>query len=715
MNVFENSSNTSEKNDEIDLLKLFSILIDARWFICLLTAFFSFIGFFYAFSSAPMYRSDALIQIEMKTSPIEIGMFGLAGESMLSDGTEAEIEILKSRMVLKKTVDKFNLSIQVMPNYFPLLEQRLRNLLDSTISLNISHFDIPANVESQRYTLTVISSPSADFIVEDEQKNKILQGKVGTLIEKDGYQIFVDNLNAQEGNSFTLWKRSYIDSIGWLSRNFKVNQRGKSGIFELFFDGEDVIKNQALLTDILDNFVAQNIKKNSATAEKSLVFLNESLPEVKRNLTKAEDALKQYRQNNESVDLSLDAKVKLSEIVKIQDQLKELTFKEIEIAQRFTKEHPIYSALLNNRDVLVNSQNKLQIKINELPAIQREILRLTRELDVNQQIYILLLNKVQELKILKASTIGQIRVLDEPLSSSKIIGSNKKLIVLLFTIAGGMLSIVLSLLMFSFTRGIKESKEIEELGITVIGCIPFSSLQSNITQNINKKLHFEQNERLLAESQPRDLAVEAFRNIRTNLKYTMSDSNNNVLMISSSNSGAGKSFFSINLAVVIANTGLKVLLVDADLRKGYIHDYFGVPCGDGLSELLSEKSSYKDTLKPSGVDNLSLVTRGTIPKNPAELLNCSNFSQFMNWASIRHDLVILDTPPILAVTDASIIGAYAGTTLLVGRYSSTKTKEVEAAYYRFAKAGIKVNAFVLNSVKRNIINGYDADYRYEYR
>lgn len=711
MDAFEKSRKFSENDDEIDLLKLFSTLLEARWFILLLTATFSMTGFLYAFSVTPIYKADALIQIEKNNS--SIGMFAFPEESMLlSDSAGAEVEILKSRMILGKTVDKFNFSTQVMPNYFPLFGQRLAVIFGRKISVDIAHFEVPAEFQNTIYTLNVVSAPTYDFTLENDNGEKLLEGKVGEVLERNGYSIHLETLDATEGESFTLWKRSYIDSIEWLKSNFRINERGDTGVFELLFEGENCIQNQRVLKDILVNYVTQDIERNSAEAEQSLIFLNDSLPKVKQHLTYAEDALKQYRQENDSVDLNLEAQVKLKGIVRIQDQLNDLALKETEIAQRYTLEHPVYTALLGNRKVLLKDQKKLNLKIQQLPSAQREILRLTRDLEVNQQIYLLLLNKIQELQILKASTLGKVRILDEPISHSTAVKPHKKIIVVLFTMMGALIAIFISLLTFAFTRGIKESSEIEAIGIPVISCIPFSKLQSKTTQNRQNNVKLPFDDRLLTKGNPSDLTIEAIRNLRTNLQYSMTKSKNNILMISSSNSGVGKSFLSANLSVVIADTETKVLLVDADLRKGTIHDYFCLESNVGLSEILTEQFSHDQVLKGSGIDNLSLITRGSIPINPAELLNNLRFKQFIDWASDNYDLVILDTPPILAVTDASIIGSYAGMSLLVGRFSVTKIKEVEAAFYRLSKAGVKVDGFVLNAVKREILNYSDMTYQY---
>jgi tyrosine-protein kinase Etk/Wzc len=197
----------------------------------------------------------------------------------------------------------------------------------------------------------------------------------------------------------------------------------------------------------------------------------------------------------------------------------------------------------------------------------------------------------------------------------------------------------------------------------------------------------------------------------------MLEAKNNVVMISGASPTVGKSFVSSNLATVLAQAGQKVLLIDADMRKGYIQKLFDQKVENGLSELLIGDINLNDAIKDSGIDNLSLVTRGSVPPNPSELLMGQRFTQFIQDASKEFDLVIIDTPPVLAVTDASIIGHHAGKSLMLDRFNQSSLKEIAAAANRFELNGIDIKGIIFNAVEKKASSYYGdyGYYNYEYK
>lgn len=197
----------------------------------------------------------------------------------------------------------------------------------------------------------------------------------------------------------------------------------------------------------------------------------------------------------------------------------------------------------------------------------------------------------------------------------------------------------------------------------------------------------------------------------------MLEAKNNVIAISGPSPGVGKSFITVNLATVLAQSGKRILVIDADMRKGYLQTQFGMKWDDGLSDYLSGRLNLAQVIKPSQVEGLQVMTRGQIPPNPSELLMHENFSKLIGEVSKMYDLVIVDTPPILAVTDPAIVSAHAGTTLLVTRFGQNHAKELEITRNRFEQNGIDVKGVVFNGVVRKSTNayGYYGYYNYEYK
>ncbi|CAE6961423.1 protein involved in exopolysaccharide biosynthesis [Vibrio sp. B1FIG11] len=708
-------SSSAPTDDEIDLGKLFGILIDAKWFIVGITLLFATIGIAVALLSTPIYKADALIQIEQKSSGGISAMVGDMGDLFAAESSATtEIEIIKSRMILGDTVDKFNLTTIATPEYFPFVGKGLARINGTQNYISVSSFEIPRTAQGFRHHLVVSDAEKGTFDLMIEDKI-VLSGVVGQTIEMNGYHIKVRELVAQNEDSFSIGKISKLDAINRLASQLSISERGaKTGIVSLSIEGEYPERNQQILNDVVQNYFLQNVRRNSAEAEQSLKFLKDHLPEIKDKLNGSEDVLNRFRQENESIDLNLEAQSTLKVMVALEAQLNELTFKESEISQKFTQDHPAYKSLLDKRQTLLQEKARLNRQVQKLPKTQREVLRMTRDVEVNQQIYIQLLNKVQELNIIKAGTVGNVRIIDSAQSYAIPVKPKKPLIVVLATLLGGMVAVAFVLVKTAFHRGVNSPDEIEQTGISVYASVPKSVQQLEVANKLKRKSNKDL--LLLAEENPADLSIESLRGLRTSLHFAMMEAKNNVLMISGPAPSIGKTFVSTNFAAVAAKTGQKVLLVDADMRKGYLQQCFGLAADNGLSDFLSGKISQDMVIKPTKVENLDVITRGQVPPNPSELLMHPRFAEFVEKASQEYDLVIIDTPPVLAVTDPSIVGAIAGTTLMVARFDQTTSKELEVARSRFEQSGVEVKGVILNAIEKKAASSYGYGYyNYAYK
>ena len=181
-------------------------------------------------------------------------------------------------------------------------------------------------------------------------------------------------------------------------------------------------------------------------------------------------------------------------------------------------------------------------------------------------------------------------------------------------------------------------------------------------------------------------------------------------MISGASPGIGKTFISANLAAVVAQTGTRVLFIDCDMRKGYAHELLGIDGKNGLSDVLSGKLTVDSIIKKA--NNFDFIARGIVPPNPSELLMHNRFPELLTWASKHYDLVVVDTPPILAVTDAAIVGKQAGTSLMVAKFEQNTAKEVEISIKRLNQNGVEIKGVILNAVVRKSSNYYSYGYDY---
>jgi len=706
-------------SDEVDLGRLYGEFLDHRKLIIILTIVFTLLAITYALFATPVYQATAMIQIEQKQGNAIIDSIS----QMLPDSqpvSEPEIALLQSRMILGKTVDDLNLQAVITQNYFPVFGRGWARMTgDVPGKLSISRLYIPkTSNDVPSITLTVIDKNR--FHVEGD--NFKLDGEVGTLITQDGIALNVQSMDAEPGTQFTVDYITRLDAINSLLNALTVADQGKdTGILNLSFNSDDRALATSVLNDISENYLDQNIARQAAQDAKSLEFLNQQLPQVRSDLNDAEDKLNLYRRQKDSVDLSLEAKSVLEQIVNVDSQLNELTFREAEISQLYTKDHPTYKALLEKRQTLLQERDSLNKRVTAMPATQQEVERLSRDVDSGRAIYMQLLNRQQELSIAKSSAIGNVRIIDNAITQPKPVKPRKILVVLIGIIVGLFISSALVLLKIFLRRGIESPEQLEEIGVSVYASVPLSEWltkknklgRSKGTGDKNRKYE----NKFLAIENPADLAIEAIRSLRTSLHFAMMEAKNNILMISGSTQNAGKTFIASNLAAVIAQAGKKVLFIDADMRKGYAHKLFKFTGEEGLSDILSGKINVNNIDKSVPSIGIDFIARGKVPPNPSELLMHKRFNALLEWASDNYDLVIVDTPPILAVTDAAIIGRSVGTSLLVARYGTNTVKEVEISIRRFEHVGVQIKGCILNSVikKASSYYGYGySNYSYDY-
>ncbi|MEI7266438.1 tyrosine-protein kinase Wzc [Pectobacterium versatile] len=715
------SVKVSETNsDEIDLGRLLGTLLDNRWLIIGVTAVFTVLGIMYAMLATPVYKADALIQVEQSSGNSLLNDIS----SMLPDAkpqSAAEIELIKSRMVIGKTVTDLTLDISVQQKYFPLVGKGIARLAGNEPGkIAVSRLDVPASWQDETLSLEVL--PNQQYAVEAGDAVKFT-GSVGQLESHDGITLLISDIAAEPGTIFRIQKLNQLTAINDLLDNFSVADKGKdTGVLALSLEGEDPALTTKVLSSISQNYLQQNVERKSEEAGKSLEFLKEQLPNVRSSLNEAENKLNQFRQQNESVDLSLEAKAVLDTTVAVEAQLNELTFKEAEISKLYTREHPAYRALMEKRKTLEQERDKLNKRVGAMPKTQQEILRLTRDVQAGQEVYMQLLNKQQELSINKASTVGNVRIVDNAVIQPKPVKPKKALIVLLAMILGGMAATAFVILKTLLHKGIESPEQLEELGINVYASVPLSEWQQKKDRALLGKKSKKGNTRaadLLAVGNPADLAIEAIRSLRTSLHFAMMEAKNNVLMISGASPAIGKTFVSANLGAVIAQSGQRVLIVDCDMRKGYAHELMGTHGTDGLSDILSAQCGTEKSIRKTAVENMDFIPRGQVPPNPSELLMHSRFAEFIKWAGEHYDLVLLDTPPILAVTDAAVISRHAGTSLLVARFEMNTVKEIEVSIRRFEQNGTEIKGVILNAIVKRAASYYGYGnynyYAYEYK
>lgn len=720
--------------DEIDIGQLIGLLIDRWLMIAGVTALFLIGGVYYALSAVSIYQADALVQVEEEQQGLDVA--AMLGGDLGSTGssTKAEIEIIQSRMVLGEAVARTGSDIVVTAAKMPLLGDLMTNLgaesgplgMDfgynwANDSLVITRFEVPNFALNVPHDL-VFEGRSFELERDGEF---ILTGRVGEqATDSSGeYRLFVQSKSGESDGQYTLERQDPLSAIEALRERLSVSERGKdTGILSVTLDSASRREASETLQEIVQIFLKQNVERMSEEAERQLEFLEKQIPSVRDELEVSENSLNEYRAQNNSVDLTFEAQSLLSQLVTLENQLTELEFAEAELSQQFTKNHPRYEALLTKRTRLVEEKTKIEGQVDQLPATQQEVLRLTRDAQVNQEIFVTLLNSRQEMNLVKAGTIGNIRILDSAATQPKPIKPRKALIVLLATLLGGVLGVGGVLIARALHHGIENPDDLEDMGLPVYASIPLSkaSLKDRVRRQglFQKPSEHQLKQRdLVSIYEPADPVVEAIRGLRTALHFGLLESANNRILITGPSPGVGKSFVAANLAVTIAQAGQRVLLIDSDLRKGRLHKIFDLQ-KPGLTEVLGQKLGLEEAIQGvSRVDGLSVLTRGETPPNPSELLMTPQLGTLLEWASVNFDTVLVDSPPVLAVTDSVITGQLCGFALVVARFSESARKEVLVAGNRLRQNGVQVRGSILNAVEKRAANyyGYGGYYNYDYR
>ena len=719
-----------EDEQGLALGEIIAVLMDYRWLIAATCLFAVLVGLAWVLVASPTYRADGLLQIEEKKGA---GGVLKALEPLLGDTTTApaEVEILSSRMVLGRVVSKLRLDILARPQTFPLIGSAIARRYEgdqpSSAWLGLSgyawggeriqvdSFDVPQQALDKEHTL--VAGVGGSFEIFDDDDQLVLSGKAGTRASNNGYSIFIAQLQARPDTRFTLARLSAETAIENLRKFYSVKERGKkTGVLELSLVGKRADEIVLVLDDIMNTYVRQNVERRSAEAEKTLKFLETQLPALKTQVDSAEGAYNSYRQSRGSLDLSLETQGILKSLVEVENAAVLLKQERDELRQHFTPEHPRIQAVDSKLARLNERRKQFDADVSRLPDTQQTVLRLARDVEVSNRLYTELLNTAQQLRVSKAGTVGDVRVIDTAAVGREPVGAKPVAILGIALLLGMLASLVVIWVLRSLRVVVEDPEVIEsQLGLPVYATVPHSKLEVDLHRRAQAGGAGE----LLAVAHPQEDAVESLRGLRTTLHFALLDAQGNSLLITGPSPGLGKSFISKNLGAVLAQVDRRVVIVDADLRRGHLHKEFGIERAVGISEYVAGQASLDDVLKSTAVTGLTVVTTGQIPPNPSELLMHPRFEKLLGELAAKFDTVIVDAPPVLAVSDAAIIGRHVGATLMIARAGKHPIRELEQAVKRLSQAGVQVKGFVFNDLnvsRQSYRYGYKGYvYRYSYR
>lgn len=716
-----------EDDDEISFREYWDIVIDNRWLIAAvaLTAFT--VGGAYAFLAKPVYEASLLIQVE-DSNPGKSFLGEAAGLLDIKAPATAEMEILRSRMVIGEAVSNTRLYIDAAPRYLPLvghwLAVRSADLSEPGVlglggwvtgaeKITVTEFQVPPSFEGTVFRVT--ASGGSSFSLSHPNLDSVASGSVGSPLvmhTPDGdVRLVISELAGKAGAEFELSRLSEIDVIDWLQEKLKLSEKGRqSGVIEASLRDTDRYRLTSVLNEIGKQYVRQNVERKAAEAQKTLAFLDLQVPQFRKQLNESEEAYNRYRYRQGTVSLDEEAKLMLTRSVELQGRLVEARQKRLELVSRFTPEHPNIVTLDSQIATWKEELDRLELRIKSLPSVQQDALRLERDVKVNNGLYEQLRSNTLQLQLIREGKIGNVRVIDLAYVPKKPVQPRKALTLAIAGLLGIIGGILLSFARNAFFRGIRSAQEIEvNAGLNVYSTIPLSKGQQQMARRVTER---SPGVHILAQAVPHDPAIESLRSLRAALQFAMLDAASNRVLITGATPAVGKSFVSANFAAILASAGKRVLLIDADLRKGHLNHYFGVDRQLGLSEVVAGSVGISDAIRKNVLPNLDFLPTGVLPPNPSELVVSGAFVTLLEHVSSRYDLVLIDSAPILVAADTVSVSLHSGPILLVARAEQTQMGEIHESVRRLANAGRSIAGVLFNAL--DVSRRHFGSYSYRY-
>ena len=692
----------SSKKEETDLFDLVKDLVN-NWKImipCLLLS--GAVGMFIAMWIRPIYKVDALLQIETKNKSSGL-MSGLGSLFATTSPAETEIELINSRQIIGEAVEKLRLQYEAIPT------NKLDRLLHREGRMELNNFEVPwdsiPSTEDVSKPWTAEALNSDTYALYDHNGKQILTGKVGQTYRTpycgDTVVFGVFNMDATAGQKFELYKSSRLDAISRFKSAFDVKEKGKkTGILE--FSYQDIYPDRAtkILNEIATTYLQQNVEQRNAEAQKTLEFLEKQLPEVKAQMDSSLLKFNTYRNKVGSVDINAETRLVLEKRTRLQQSLLDLEQKKKSAVRLFQPEHPTIKTLEEQENALRRELATNSSETKKLPATQQEVLKLTNEVDMSKIMYTSMLNNIQQLKLVSAGEVGSVRIIDFAEEVTRPTKPKKSMIISAALFIGLLLAVAIISIKSKLSNGVRDANFIErETGFSVYAKVPKGNPSGT------------KGTRPLAVVEPDDVAVESLRALRSSLEFSMEDGSRPIIGVSGLIPGVGKSFISVNLAALYAGLGKKVLLIDADIRKGRLHKEFGLKRNLGLSQVLLHKASIADVISKTEVENLFVMPCGSVPSNPSELLGSKYYAAMIDELEKQYDLIIIDTPPIMLVTDAALACRFASQIVMVIEYNRHSIDAIKDGMKQLLKGNNIAHAsFVINKYEHGHNDGYGYKY-----
>ena len=722
--------------DGLDFKKMLAHLYRHMWIILGVAVCTFFIAILYTFTLQPQYQTTSLIQIHAQST--NSNMLGKLGYKAGGDSaSDTQIALIRSRYILEPVTIQNNLNVSITPHYLPLIGKWKARLYHGNgvakpflwlksyawggEKIEIKQFTVPRNYIGQ--PLRLVASENNSYQLYSADNHLLLSGKVGEQLSNAGIQLELASLNAHPGVEFILNYQSPALAQAGLARKLQItNVLGNdiaqsTGIYQLKLTGNNPDETVKILNSIVNTAVANNAQQKMLDTQKTLEFLNQRMPEVKANLENTEDALNQYHVKNTTLSMMVASQMIVKQLTSVEQALSSLKSQRAELLQTYTPLHPLVIALTQKQAELEKKLEEIKIQIRKFPIANQEEINLLREVKIKTSMYVSILNNKHQMELVKAGLLGDVVALTD---ATPAIGVplHKAFTILMGFLIGAFLASIAVIIKSAFTKTVESSDQLEdELRVPVQAVLPHSRKQKLLEKSHQKGLETFGSALsaplILAKQEPDDITIESLRSLRVSLHMMTSSSSQKVLAMMGSLTNVGKSFVSLNLSQVIADTGKRTILIDADIRKGHLHRSLHQPKTNGLSEFLEGKCSLEDILRHIH-DSLFFISCGTHTAHPIQLFQNQRFKDLIAKLKQEFDQVIIDTPPVIPVADSLLIAQYCDIKLFVVSAGKDTIDDVKQAFKKARTNGIEINSIVLNHRKSLVPYGSRYYQRYAY-
>ena len=765
-----------KSNNIIDVgdIKKFLNLLLGNWYVIVICVVFSgVLAYLYSRKLPEIYAAKTQLVIKSNEMyPIQQGLLqGLGSDYLGYEKLSNEKRVIVSTDIVNQVVSKLKLDV----TYFIVGRLNIKEVYSGT-PFNVEAQIYSSEFYEFPFNFRIKDVNSYEISYEYNGLPVIEQHQFGEPIINKHFYFNINKDNSLNSSTIvTLKNITYqfvVHNKTTLTYKYKsaldVKDLEYTAILEVSLEDE-VEKRAVMFLDTLSKvYINNSLKSKIKINENTLNYIDKQLTEVTDILDSIEHLLQSYKEQKDILDISKEqtdyfTQLSAYEVTKrkLDMQLKSLSYlkeyivsnmnKELlppalymegedayltqAISQLYNLQVTINSSLFSStekstsvkevdykigllrNDILkyiVNTEKAINEKnaaieeeisyykdlLRGVPKNQREMLNIERKLGVNEKMYLYLLEKRAETVIARAGIISEITTI-ESAHSIGIVKPDKNKIYYSFITVGLLIAFFISFVRMIFFNKIENIEELRELTtMPVLGEVFYSK---------DAKDSY-----LIVEANPRSFITEAFRSIRTNLEYFAPNVKCKSVLITSSRPGAGKTFCSINLGIILAKGGKKVLLLELDLHKPKIFSALNVSAEAGISSLLVGKISPQESIKSSSIENLDVVVAGPTPPNASELILSPRLAELFNYAKEHYDYIVIDTPPMGIISDAQLLMKYSDINLFVLNTKHNPREGMQFAHNVVANNKLANFVFVLNNVRPKYSSYYNKNYRYAY-